>query len=508
MDPDAAILRVERLSVRADGKEIVSVSGFSIAMEERVALLGDSGSGKTLTIQAILGLIETVAPGLALDADIRWPAKPRRALRIGYVPQGTAEHLHPYLPVGRQIKELAGGQMDRPGMAPSDEEVIQLLGNLRFRSPAAVLSAYPQELSGGMRQRVLLAIALLCKPELLILDEPTSALDGMARGAVYGEIISVCERIGAALLLVTHDHAEASILTRRYHYIGEEKISKKPGKRKDFAAAFQSHSGPDSAGPVWRATNVSVRADGGATRSRPDTFKTVGFSYALFAGEALGIVGETGCGKTTTIRGLAQLTPLSEGDVWLREDKLNKLSDSDLRSARQRFQVIFQDSYLGLNPFLTVNELFAEPFRLHGGNSPQPEQISGILELSGLPKQVMDRKPTELSYGQKQRIAVCRCLLSFPKLEVLLMDEPLTGLDEQSRIGIMTVLEKYRRKGISFIVSSHDLSLIDDFCDAVAVMESGKIMEMIKTKPWKFETGYGRCFWASYYEMQSPNVSP
>ncbi len=515
------LVTVDRLAIRSENRTILSGGALVLRRGEGVALVGPSGSGKTLTIYAILDLLNCYAPEIAVDAAIRWPTVTRAGLRIGYVPQGTSEHLHPYLPIRRQIHELVAWSRARRAASLNDDQVREMLNSLRIVPAEQILRAYPHMLSGGMRQRVLLAVALLSDPDLIILDEPTSALDGMAKSAAYQELLSQRRR-GTALLIATHDMREATILADELIAIRQGKLAAEdPAVLRaqmaeaslartslENAAAQATESSRSAANDqtegqreeVWIADHVTIRSGrrpGG--RFEGSTFEVKDFSCVVRRGEALGLVGETGCGKTTTIRGLALLAPTYGGSVRLGTTVLTGLSRGAVRQHRARFQVIFQDSYLGLNPYLSVRQLFLEPAAVHGTPPPPDEQIVKILSDVGLEPEVLKTTIGTLSYGQKQRVAICRALVSFPDLELLLMDEPLTALDSVARTKMIAVLRAQRLKGMAMVISSHDLDLISELCDGMVVLRHGRIVEALEMRPWAFQTDYGRLFWDAFH---------
>jgi peptide/nickel transport system ATP-binding protein len=498
---------VDRIALRSGQRTIISEGSWSLYRGEAVALIGPSGSGKTLVAQTILGLNQATAPAIAVDSSIRWPSAPRRDLVIGYVPQGTAGHLHPYLAVGRQVRELTAAAQRNSGGRP-DRELVEVLSSLRFPDPERILNSYPHELSGGMRQRVLLAIAIQSKPALLVLDEPTTALDAVARAAVYRELERLQASLGTAIFLITHDRAEAIALASRIleirdsriaevtHEVAEERQRRRANLEPGLGIAG-GHRAARSAAEASLALDVrelSVQPMKFVAAPKTSGFAVRNVSFSLLKGKVLGIVGETGSGKTTLLRGLVQLGGVLSGRVQLGAVFLNELPPLELRKQRRKFQVLFQDAQLGLNPFFSVKELFIEPAKLHGYALPSHEAICETLSKLGLPRDVLSRKALELSYGQKQRVAVGRILAGFPELEVLVMDEPFTGLDLESKAKMVEILRKYQAKGGATILASHDLPLVDALADQIMLIKDGYVVEVVSGGISEFRSDYGRWF--------------
>ena len=510
------LLSVDELRISADDGVIVEGRGFGVGRGKRVALVGASGSGKSLTVNALLGLLHLRSPGVRANLKVSWPFKPLRALRVGYVPQGTSGHLHPQLPVGRQVLEVLQAQLGWAGAAVQFGKLQDLLRRLRMSDADRVVDKYPHELSGGMRQRVLIATALLVRPEFLILDEPTSALDGLAKAAVYRAVLETAEAEQCALLLLTHHPSEASILTdRAVHIVGghfvEERSSVQereavakldtlpvPDTGAPPATAARRHTEDSGAAPVLVASKVSVRPGERSAPGQVSFFTVSDLSLELEKGEAVGLIGETGSGKTTAVRGLSMLAQVLGGNIQLDGIALNKMSKRELRRARKQFQVVFQDSYLGLNPYFSVHDLFLEPARLHGTPVPTEHDIRAVLERVGLPAQILSRKTSELSYGQKQRLALVRILASFPELRVLLMDEPTTGLDDDSRATVLSLLHECKQKGLALVLASHDLATVEELCDDVIVIRDGATVDRAHGMPPRFTQEYSSLLWRAF----------
>lgn len=514
MDDRHKLFSIESIAIRSGPNSIISSGNLSVARGATTALVGASGAGKTLTATAIVGLETFVAPTINFDLRIRWPFRPKSELVIGYVPQGTADQLHPYVRIRQQLHELTAAASARKRIILTDANFADILSRLRFTEPERVLRSYPHELSGGMRQRILLAIALLSKPDLIVLDEPTSALDGMARAAVYSELESIQRLEAAAVLLITHNRFEAFTVAQTVFEIRDKAIVELKGSgpiAHSIGARVQivgSEARMARRHPTLRGRTValsieevSIRPSSGREIGAIGNFQVRSLSSRVCQSGVLAIIGETGCGKTTAIRGLAQLATITDGKVRLGDVVLNALGSYDLRMQRKRFQVLFQDSHLGLNPFMSVSDLFLEPARIHRLKPPSRDAIADVLHRFGLESDVLARKSRELSHGQRQRIALSRLLVGFPNLEVLLMDEPLSGLDFASRTAMVAMLDSYRSRGVAIVFASHDLDLVDELSDELLLMKDGQVVEAAHGGTFYLSSEYGRMFRSAFSKL-------
>jgi peptide/nickel transport system ATP-binding protein len=521
--PDV-LLRVEGLSVsytsRRNTVRAVRDVSFSVAPGETIALVGGSGSGKSTTAHSIVRLLPRSAVigsgSVTLGGDelTRLRARSLRAIRgrrIGLIPQDPAASLNPVLRIGRQVAEvlLLHGLADRRAAAIQAVEALAAAGLDR---PEVRARQYPHELSGGMRQRVLIAIALAAKPSLVIADEATSALDVTVQRQILDHLEGLTRNLGTSVLMITHDLGVAAdrasrILVMHHGSIVEQGTPAKvlgapehPYTRSLIAAAPSLAAAARPPGPAASVTRAVPRTGTpAADRGEPlleaehlvKEFTTPGpsggttlfravndVSLSVVRGETLGVVGESGSGKTTVARILLRLTSPTSGRIVLDGQDITNASGNILRKLRQQLQIVFQNPYTSLNPKMTIGDIVAEPLRSFGigSRSQQRERAATWLDRVGLPKSAAERKPVELSGGQRQRVAIARALVLDPKLVVL--DEPVSALDVLVQAQILAQLAELQREfGVSYVLISHDLAVVRRVAHRVAVMSRGQVVE-------------------------------
>ena len=521
--PDA-LLRLDGLSVsytsRRNTVRAVRDVSFSVAPGETVALVGGSGSGKSTTAHSIVRLLPRNAVigsgSVNLGGDELTGLRPRalraiRGRRIGLIPQDPAVSLNPVLRIGRQVAEvlLLHGLADRRAASIQAVEALAAAGLDR---PKVRARQYPHELSGGMRQRVLIAIALAAKPALVIADEATSALDVTVQRQILDHLEHLTRNLGTSVLMITHDLGVAAdranrILVMHHGSIVEQGTPAEvlgapehPYTRSLIAAAPSLAAAARPAGPAASVTRAAPRtgtpvagrgeplleaehlvkefttpgASGGTT-----LFRAVNdVSLSVARGETLGVVGESGSGKTTVARILLRLTSPTSGRIVLDGQDITTASGNTLRKLRQQLQIVFQNPYTSLNPKMTIGAIVAEPLRSFGigSRAQQRERAATWLDRVGLPKSAAERKPVELSGGQRQRVAIARALVLDPKLVVL--DEPVSALDVLVQAQILAQLAELQREfGVSYVLISHDLAVVRRVAHRVAVMSLGQVVE-------------------------------
>jgi peptide/nickel transport system ATP-binding protein len=514
------LLRVEGLSVGyRSGRDTVSAVrdvSFTVAPGETVALVGGSGSGKSTTAHSIVRLLppNAVIGGgqVQLGGEELSRLRPRalrsvRGRRVGLIPQDPAVSLNPVMRIGRQVAEvlLLHGLADRKNAPVLAVEALAAAG---LDQPSARARQYPHELSGGMRQRVLIAIALVARPSLVIADEATSALDVTVQRQVLDHLETMTRELGTSVLMITHDLGVAAdradrilvmdqgtiveqgapdqVLRSPEHPYTKSLIEAAPSlaavTRRSAPAVQVSSPGPETgaAAPAVLEAAHLVRdfqvpdAAGGKT-----TFRAVDdVSLSVAHGETLGLVGESGSGKTTVARMLLRLVTPTSGRVLIDGQDVTAARGESLRKLRQEIQYVFQNPYTSLNPKMTVGDIVAEPLRSFGvgRRAEQRERAASWLERVGLPASAAGRRPAELSGGQRQRVAIARALVLDPRLVVL--DEPVSALDVLIQTQILSLLASLQQEfGVSYLFISHDLAVIRRIAHRVCVMSQGQVVE-------------------------------
>ncbi|MEV4603844.1 ABC transporter ATP-binding protein [Amycolatopsis sp. NPDC049253] len=494
------LLEVSELEVSFGRTPAVRSVSLRVAPGERVAVVGQSGSGKSTTAHAVIGLLP--GAGRVTGGAIRWRGedlthageKRLRRLRgreVGLVPQDPMSNLNPVARVGRQVAEtLLAHRMCARREAWA--RAVELLGEAGIPEPARRARQYPHEFSGGMRQRVLIAIGLACRPDLLIADEPTSALDVTVQRQILDHLEKLTHELGTALLLVTHDLGLAADRADRVVVMSEGEIVEtgparrvltepREGYTRRLVAAAPSLTGPmHEAAPasdvVLEVSHVAkeyrIRGGGGALRAVDDVSFTVGH------GRTTAIVGESGSGKTTTAHMVLGLVPATSGTIRLDGAEVVGLRGARLRAARRAMQPVFQDPYASLDPMWTVERLITEPLRTFGvgDRASRRRQVAELLDQVALPAALAQRYPNELSGGQRQRVAIARALAVRPRLVVC--DEPVSALDvlvQDQILGLLRTLQE--ELGLSYLFISHDLAVVRSLAHDVLVMQAGRVVE-------------------------------
>lgn len=492
---------------------------FEINPGETVAIVGESGSGKSTTAMAVIGLLASggkiVNGSVKLDGQelANAPESTMRKIRgrdIGLVPQDPMSNLNPVTRIGTQVSEtlLAHDLADRKTV---DAEVNNALAAAGIPNPEERAKQYPHELSGGLRQRALIAIGLACKPRLLIADEPTSALDVTVQQTILDQIDKMTDELGTAVLLITHDLGLAAERAQRVIVMHRGKIAEQgPSKQilenpqheytKRLVAAAPSVAAARMTTTAARADQVAKdQADASAAgepvknvlevrdltkvypvrgRGKEDFVAVDNVSFDVPRGKTLSIVGESGSGKTTTARMILKLIEPTSGDIDFEGSNIAHLGRGDMKSFRQRVQPIFQDPYSSLNPMFTVERLLREPldFYKRGSVADRRQRVKELMDGVELPQSMLKRYPSELSGGQRQRVAIARALALRP--EVIVCDEPVSALDVLVQAQILDLLARLQAAhGYTYLFISHDLAVVRLISDYVCVMKDGKIVE-------------------------------
>ncbi|MEU4654915.1 ABC transporter ATP-binding protein [Streptomyces sp. NPDC023723] len=501
-------LRDLHVSYRSRSGPVHAVRGvdLDIAPGEIVALVGESGSGKSTTAHAITGLL---APGGRIDAgsvlldgrDLTTlkdkELQAVRGTRIGLVPQDPAVSLNPVQRVGHQVAEVLRIHATVTRQA-AREEALDLLARAGLPDPRTQARRYPHELSGGMRQRVLIAVALAGSPSLVIADEPTSALDATVQRGVLDHLQELTRASGTAILLVTHDLGVAADRAARIAVMSEGTVvecapasrvvaaPQDPYTRRLLRSVPRLDSTPvappspgEDAAPLLEALHLTKDFPLPRTAGGPRTLRAVDdVSVTLRRGETVALVGESGSGKSTTARMILRLTTPTSGRIrWDGED-VTEARGARLRALRRRAQLVYQNPYSSLDPRLSVGDIVGEPLRAFrvGDRAAREQRVGALLDRVALPARLSGHRPAELSGGQRQRVAIARALALSPELVVC--DEPVSALDVSVQAQILALLAQLQADtGVSYLFVSHDLAVVRQVAHRVLVMRSGRLVE-------------------------------
>jgi peptide/nickel transport system ATP-binding protein len=492
------LLEVRNLSVTfhtARGP-VAAVKGvsWSINRGEVLAILGESGSGKSVSASAVMDLIDC-PPGEITSGEILYEgrdllqmsAAERRAIngkRIAMIFQDPLSHLNPVYTVGWQIAEalVVHGTL----RAEAQAKTLELIAKVGILAPTEAAAKYPHQFSGGQRQRLMIAMALALRPDVLIADEPTTALDVTVQAQILALLQDLQRETGMALLIITHDLGVVAEIADKVVVMNKGEIVEQgsaaevyanpqhPYTKRLIGAApgngLMHDTGPVCE-PILRLEKVSKRY--GAF----DALKEV--SFELREGETLAIVGESGSGKSTTARLLLQLEAATSGRAIYNGRDLFTMTPRELFAIRRDIQMVFQDPTQSLNPRMTVYQLISEAWAIHREVLPKAKwrgRVEELLEQVGLTAEHMHRHPHQFSGGQRQRIAIARALALEPR--VIVCDEAVSALDVQVQAQVIDLLDGLKdRLGLSYIFIAHDLPVVRDFADRVIVMQGGRIVE-------------------------------
>lgn len=481
---------------------------------ERVAVVGESGSGKSTTAAAVIGLLpgsgEITGGSIEFDGADLTSAGERmmrsvRGRRIGLVPQDPMSNLNPSARIGHQLVEaLVTHRVTSRGDAKS--RAIELLDEVGIPEPAKRFRQYPHEFSGGMRQRVLIAIALSCGPELLIADEPTSALDVTVQRQILDHLETLRAARGTALLLITHDLGLAADRADRVVVMSQGRVVESGAPADILRAPREDYTrrlvaAAPSVAVSRRRTATAVTPPPApvaeAGQEAPDILTATGLvkeyrirgrrgsltavddvSFSTRAGTTTALVGESGSGKTTVARMVLGLESPTAGEVRLADDVVETATGQRRRAIRRAMQPVFQDPYASLNPMFTIEHIVDEPLRVFrsGSRAARSARVAELLDYVALPRTVAQRHPSELSGGQRQRVAIARALALEPRLVVC--DEAVSALDVLVQDQILGLLGDLQRDlGLSYLFITHDLAVVRLVAHDVLVMRRGRVVE-------------------------------
>ena len=513
--PVPPLLSVRNLAVGFGRGDVVHDVGFDLRAGETLAIVGESGSGKSVTALAINRLIDYAGgrirggeilfqrrDGATADLARLAPAELRaiRGNEIGMIFQEPMTSLNPVHTVGRQVAEsfvLHHGQSVRAAM----RSARRALDRVRIPDAARRIHDYPHQLSGGMRQRVMIAIALACEPRLLIADEPTTALDVTIQAQIVALLAQLRGEIGMSVIFITHDmalvaevadrvvvmhrgevveHGEVdSVLARPSHPYTRHLLDSVPHFSHGAAVRPPDQSAADRA-PVLSVRGLAVRfpVRSGLFRRVVGAVHAVGgIDLDLRAGETLAIVGESGCGKTTTARAILNLVRPTQGEIAVTP------SAGEGKVPTRIVQMVFQDPFASLNPRLTVRRLLSEP-AIAAGEAAGPATVDHMVELLqqvDMPGDCLDRYPHEFSGGQRQRLCIARALMTRP--QIVILDEPVSALDVSIQAQVLDLLVALQaERGLAYLFISHDMAVVERIAHRVAVMYAGQIVEVGSAK--------------------------
>jgi peptide/nickel transport system ATP-binding protein len=506
-------LEVRGLSVsyRTRGGRVQAVRGVDLDVwpGEVVAVVGESGSGKSTTAHAITRLL--AANGGIDSGTIRFgrddltslserELRTVRGARIGLVPQDPAVSLNPVKRVGEQVAEVLRihGLATRRSAPTAAIAVLEQAG---LPDAATRARQYPHELSGGMRQRVLIAVAIAARPRLIIADEPTSALDVTVQRVILDHLQHLAQESGTAVLLVTHDLGVAAdraqrivvmsrgrivetgptrdILHSPRHEYTRHLLARVPGLTSARPRTTVPASPAPGSAPLLEVRDLvkEFRLPGTAGPAR--TLRAVdGVGFTLHRGRTLALVGESGSGKSTTARMVLRLTEPTSGHVLFDGADVTTARGEQVRRLRRRVQLVYQNPYASLDPRFSIGEVITEPLRVFkvGDRASRQARARDLLERVALPASLLCRRPAELSGGQRQRVAIARALALSPDLVVC--DEPVSALDVSVQAQVLDLLAELQADtAVAYLFISHDLAVVREIAHEVAVMRNGRIVE-------------------------------
>lgn len=502
MNSRTDLLLVQNLSIsfgEKTKKEVVHNISFSVKEGEILGVVGESGSGKSVTALSVLRLLAQggeISSGSVLFGGMDLTKLPEEEMvkirgdEISMVFQEPMTSLNPVLTVGVQIEEML---LLHTKMSKEERKatVIEMMKEVGLENPALLYGKYPHQLSGGMRQRIMIALAMICKPRLLIADEPTTALDVTIQAKILELLKELNRKHGTTILFISHDLTVVRNLCDRLIVMYDGRIMEYGESRElfinpkaeytkkllaaaemvhDFSLEMESMDG-SSTDKILEIKDLKVYyTESGKKifqkRQRKEVVK--GISLEVMRGESVGIVGESGCGKSTLAKAITGLVNEVKGQIVLKEEKP---------------QMVFQDPYGSLNPCKRIGWLLEEPLKLQKVLSKQERElrVEQILQKVNLPIEFKKRYPSDLSGGQRQRVAIARAMILHPKFVVL--DEPVSALDVTVQAQVLELLKNLKKEfQLSYLFISHDMGVIHSMCDRVCVMYQGEIVESGRTE--------------------------
>ncbi len=508
VDANKPLLVVDDLSIRFATRggdvDVVHNVGFELYAGETLALVGESGSGKSVTALSILQLLnphQASYPSGSIkfhgEEIIGAPPVVMERIRgdqIGMIFQEPMTSLNPLHTIEKQLNEVL---LIHKGLNPSAarERSLELLALVGLDQVAERMGAYPHQLSGGQRQRVMIAMALANDPDILIADEPTTALDVTVQAQILSLLIELQQKLGLAVLLITHDLTVVENVAHRVCVMRDGKILETGETQHVFTQPSHEYTQEllDSE-PTGNAPQVDTAIEPilktedlkvwfpikrGIFRRTVGHVKAVdGLSLELRPGETLGVVGESGSGKSTLAQALLRLVP-SEGPIWFDGKPIHELDGAALKPLREDMQVVFQDPFGSLSPRMSIADIVLEGLKAHN-RLPESDaadaKVVDVLTNVGLDPEFRFRYPHEFSGGQRQRVAIARALILEPRL--IMLDEPTSALDRAVQVQLIELLQELQsRLGLAYLFISHDLKVVRAMSSRLIVMKGGKAVE-------------------------------
>ena len=532
------ILSINNLSISFSSEgienQVIKSISYDLYENEILGIVGESGSGKSVSSLAILGLlpkrISKITEGSILFKEqelVGFDSKDFEKIRgnkISMIFQEPMSSLNPSMTCGKQVQEILK-QHTSLSSSSNREETLSFFEKVKLPDPQRVFSSYPHEISGGQMQRVMIAMAIACKPDVLIADEPTTALDVTVQKDIILLLKELQQETGMSIIFITHDLSLVSEIANRVlvMYKGSiveqgqsETIFKNPTH--DYTKALinsrpplhkrlkqlptvsdylnrviskeviskeeriKHHKKLYSQTPLLEVINLEKEyISKSGWFSSPDTFKAVNqVNFKIYEGETLGLVGESGCGKSTLGNAILQLDKATAGQVLYKGTNITDLKGKALRNLRKDIQIIFQNPYASLNPRISVGNAILEPMKVHGlfnSENERKEKVIEILERVGLLAEHYSRYPHEFSGGQRQRIGIARTVALNPKL--IVCDESVSALDISVQAQVLNLLNELKENfGFTYIFISHDLAVVKYMADQLLVMNKGEIEEI------------------------------
>ncbi|CAL2103793.1 Glutathione import ATP-binding protein GsiA [Tenacibaculum sp. 190130A14a] len=526
------MLIIKNLNISFFDKQVTYDLNFSVQKNEILGIVGESGSGKSISTLAILGLLPKSAH---IKGDILFNQIPIlnytekefqkiRGNKIAMIFQEPMSSLNPTLSCGYQVAEILKIHTDL-SQKEIKKEVLSLFTKVKLPRPEQIFNAYPHEISGGQKQRVMIAMAIACKPQLLIADEPTTALDVTVQKEIIYLLKELQQETKMSIIFISHDLSLVSEIADRVVVMYQGNIIEQGTSKEIFLTPQKEYT----QALIKSKPNISERLKNLPTvtnfientvdhtvytseerkafheklYNQPPLLEVVdlkkefvagGFwfqkqkvvkavdtvSFKIYEGETLGLVGESGCGKTTLSRTILQLEKATSGSIFYKNKDITKVSKKELKLLRKEIQIIFQDPFSSLNPRITVGNAILEPMKVHNifnSNSERIEYVMNLLEKVGLSKEHFYRYPHEFSGGQRQRIGIARTIALQPKL--IICDESVSALDVSIQAQVLNLLNSLKSEyNFTYIFISHDLSVVKYMADQLIVMNQGKIEEM------------------------------